>query len=354
MRGIMQLRRVLVLWLSAIVLIASSSVLAQRPSQPQPPKLSKAEQADAEALSGAVDFAAIGQVPNDVPITWDMHHFMKSPDGGTVFPFVVTIDRSALPAGNAAVYIRLMDKAQMDMVAAAAKATEKERKDAKNQPAPRYAWQNLYFIDVPADGRLSRAIVMPPGEYEMFIAVKEKAKDEKSKTPAKLGVLRKTIVVPDFSTDLAVSDIILAKSIEQVQQLPSAKDQFENPYLMGPLKITPTLDPKFAKGGELNFIYWVYNYGMAASGKPDLQVEYNFHQKTPEGEKLFTRTPPQAHNASTLPAEWDAAKGHQIVEAQSIPLATFPAGEFRLEIKVTDKTNNKVLTKNIPFTVVAA
>ena len=37
----------------------------------------------------------------------------------------------------------------------------------------------------------------------------------------------------------------------------------------------------------------------------------------------------------------------------SIPLASFPAGDYRLEIKVTDKAGNKTLTQNVAFTVTA-
>jgi hypothetical protein len=34
-----------------------------------------------------------------------------------------------------------------------------------------------------------------------------------------------------------------------------------------------------------------------------------------------------------------------------VPLASFPEGEYRLEIKVTDKLANKTLTREIIFTI---
>ena len=37
-----------------------------------------------------------------------------------------------------------------------------------------------------------------------------------------------------------------------------------------------------------------------------------------------------------------------------MPLATFPEGEYRLEIKVTDKNNGKTLTRDVNFTVKAS
>jgi hypothetical protein len=55
-----------------------------------------------------------------------------------------------------------------------------------------------------------------------------------------------------------------------------------------------------------------------------------------------------------LPPEFDFAKGHQLTEVQSIPLGSFPPGDYRLEIKVTDKTNSKTVTQNVNFNVAAS
>ena len=346
-------RRVLALCIAAAILAPAPSAFAQGNNQQQP-KRSKAEQADIDALSSAVDFAAVGKPATDITLTWDMHHFMKNPDGSTVFPFVVSVDKATLPAKDAALYIRMMDKAQIATLASMAAAAN-EKKDVKPVAPPSYVWQNIYFMEVPADGKISRAMAVPPGEYELFIAVKEKAKDEKSKTPPKIGVLQKTLVVPDFSTGLTTSEVIVARGIEQLQQPLPANKAAENPYTFGPLRILPITDGKFAKTGELNVVFWIYNAGLApATSKPDVQVEYNFNQKTADGEKFFNKTAPTALNATTLPPEFDFAKGHQLTEIQSIPLTSFPPGDYRLEIKVTDKTDGRTVTQNVNFNVAAS
>ena len=358
-RGIMH-RRALALTIAVAMLAPAPYLLAQQRNsqQPQQPKRSKAEQADIEALSSAVDFAAVGKTASDVTLKWEMSHFLKSPDGTTVFPFVITVDKATLPASDGALYIRLMEKEQVAALAAMAAAAEsKDKKDAKTAVAPpSYPWQNVYFIDVPADGKISRAIAVPPGEYEMFFALKEKAKDEKSKTPPKIGVLHKTLNVPDFNNgQLVTSEVIVAKNIEQLQQPLPANKAAENPYVFGPLKVTPTTEGKFAKAGELNVVFWIYNAGLSTlTSKPDVQVEYNFNQKTADGEKFFNRTAPSQLNATTLPPEFDFAKGHQLTEVQTIPLSSFPPGDYRLEIKVTDKTSSKTVTQNVNFNVAAS
>jgi len=355
-------RRVLALWIAIAIMAPTASALAQRNNQQQLPKRSKAEQADIDALSSAVDFAAVGKTPTDVAIKWDMHHFMKNPDGATVFPFVFSVDKATLPATDAALYIRMMDKSQiaaLASLASAAAATDKDKKDPKAAAPvapPNYVWQNIYFTELPADGKISRAIAVPPGEYELFVAIKEKAKDEKSKTPPKIGVLQKTLTVPDFNNgQLVTSEIIVARTIEQLQQPLPANKVAENPYVFGPLRVVPTMEGKFPKAGELNVVFWIYNAGLSTlTSKPDVQVEYNFNQKTADGEKFFNKTQPSILNATTLPPEFDFAKGHQLTEVQSIPLSSFPAGDYRLEIKVTDKTNSKTVTQNVNFNVAAS
>jgi hypothetical protein len=346
----MQLRRVLALGIAAAILAGTPSVFAQRNNQQQQ-KRPKIEQMDVEALSSAVDFAATGKTATDVGLSWETSHFMKAADGTTVVPFVINVDKASMPSTDAAVYIRLMDKSQMAMLASIAAQTDKDKKDPKNTVAPNYVWQNLYFMELPADYKLQRALAVPPGEYEMFVAVKEKTKDEK-KPVTRVGVLRKTLVVPDFSANLATSDVIVAKSVEQLPQPLPANKAAENPYVFGPLRITPSVDGKLPKTGELDVIFWIYNAGLAPqTSKPDVTVEYNFYQKAAGTDKFFNKTAPSALNATTLPAEFDFAKGHQLTEIQQIPLASFPAGDYRLEIKVTDKTNSKTVTQNVNFTV---
>jgi hypothetical protein len=80
-------------------------------------------------------------------------------------------------------------------------------------------------------------------------------------------------------------------------------------------------------------------------------IDFNFHQRLPEGEKYFNKTAPQQLNAQTLPAEFNVAAGHQLPGSLVVPLASFPAGDYRLEIKVTDKASNKSVTQNANFSV---
>jgi hypothetical protein len=321
-------------------------------------KRSKTEQADIDLLLKTVDTASAGTAaPSDITINWRANDFVKGQGGSTYIPFTFTVDRNAFAKPGVALYIRVIDKnapAPAPPPAAPAKDSKDKGKQAAPPPQIRYPWDTINFIDVPQDGRLARAIQLPTGEYEMFIAVKEKSTDEKA--PAtKVGLLRHSLTVPDFTkAELQTSSIILAKTVEPLQTAIKPEEQQDNPYAFGPMRITPTPDGKFAKAGELNVVFWIYGAGET-NGKPDVQVEYSFYQKLDSGEKYFNKTAPQVLNGTTLPPEFSSAAGHQLPGSLVIPLTSFPPGDYRLEIKVTDKVaGGKTVTQNANFAVTAS
>ena len=398
----MQVRRVLALFVVVLLVSATSTALAQRANDAsKQPARSAQEQQDVQALVQTVELALLSdlgiQVPapgapppatpptakpltlgapdssqGELPVKWESNHFVKG-QTDTYIPFTLALDRATVASG-AALWIRVVNVEQ-----AAAFATmvttpppAKPQGNNRNQPAPvrtSFAWDNGSFVDVPESGKLSRAIQLRPGQYVAYIAVKEKSaaapaanqgnnRNNRNAAPApapaaapgKVGLLRHEITVPDFGVaDLTTSSVILARSVEQVAAPPT--DQESNPYVFGPMRIVPSPDGKFAKSAELSVIFWIYGAAAAASGKPDVTIEYNFHQKLAEGEKYFNKTAPQQLNAQTLPPEFNVAAGHQLPGSLVVPLSSFPSADYRLEIKVTDKTSGKSITQNVNFSV---
>jgi hypothetical protein len=385
----MQIRRILAPCL-ALLIATAPTVLAQRnnDNNQKPPQRSAAEQQDIEALVRAVDAVATGSpAPADIPVTWVSNHFVKGQGGDTYIPFTLTIDRSKLAAPGARLYIRIVDKKQPAAPAAAAppaqaqgndrdREREKEKQAAAAPVPPMYAWDRIYSIDVPQDGKLSRAIQLKPGEYDVFVAVKDRTAEapaqgnqrdrdrrnndnrnndnaqQAATAAAKVGILRRDLTVPDFNAaDLTTSSVILATNVEPTQGQLSPADQEANPYVFGPMRIVPSPDARYSKGGELHVIFWIYGAAAGANGKPDVTIDYNFHQRLAEGEKYFNKTQPQVLNAESLPPEFNVAAGHQLPGSLVVPMSAFPAGDYRLEIKVTDRAGNKTATQNVNFTV---
>ena len=346
----MQIRRAMVLCV-ALFFAASALPLAQN-AQKEEKKRNKQEQQDIEALVKVVDGVSMGQQqpPADLTVTWDSNHFVKGQDSKTYIPFTINVDRSKLSAPGVALYVR----AQAKMAPGTTAGTSGEKKDdRKRGDKVEYPWDNVHFVDVPENGKISRAMAVPGGDYEVFIAVKEKSTGDRKQPPQKLGLLQHDLTVPDFNkAELQTSSVIVASSVEPIATAMTNEQQQENPYTFGTMKIVPTNDPKLQKSGELQVVFWIYGVSTDASKKPDVQVEYNFHQKTAEGEKYFNKTAPQQLNATTLPPQFDMAAGHQLPGSLVVPLASFPAGDYRLEIKVTDKPSGKSLTRDVAFSVV--
>jgi hypothetical protein len=320
-----------IIWLTAAAMLLARSPHLDAAQERPAPVVPTVEQQDATPLVQAIDTAAANRQNADVGLTWMGNHFIRSQGDSVYIPFTIEVDRRQLPANASSVFIR-----------------------AVNRSAPagstKAAWETLQSIEIPPDGHFARAIQLTPGTYDVFVAVKERGVPS-----AKVGIVRHELIVPPFpSGELTTSSIILARSLEQLATpLPPEKQQ-DNPYVFGPLKVTPSIDGSFAKNGELQVLFWIYGASQAA-GKPDVQVDFSFHQRLPEGEeKYFNRTNPQELNAKTLPAEFNLALGHQLLSSLSVPLASFPPGDYRLEIKVTDKPSGKSLTNNVKFKVSAS
>ena len=367
-RGIMNIRRVLVLCVAAALVGSGSPALfAQAPpkvDKKAEEKRSKNQQEDVTALVQLVDQVSTAdpagspadQAQGDVEIKWNFNHFMRARESMAYVPFELRVDRADLTSPNAAIYIRAVSRTAAPAAVPAAAAAPASNRDRNQPPAARpvYAWEFNYFVNVRADGAWQRAMELPAGEYDVFVAVKDQSTGDK-KQVAKTGLLRKRLTVPDYKAPGLVTSSIIAGGIEEMSSALSAQQQQENPFVFGLLKLVPSVDAKFAKMSELTVIFLIYGAEAdPVTTKPNVTVEYSFHQKTGETEKYFNKTSPQDLNAQTLPPDFSLAAGHQLQAAQGVPLASFPAGDYRLEIKVTDKAAGKSVTRNVNFTVNAS
>jgi hypothetical protein len=345
----MHIRRIITAAVAAAALAgASPALLAQQQlSKRDQEKQSQAQQKDLQALVQLVDAVNAGKqpAPTDVAIAWDSNHFVKAGDGGTIVPFTLTIDAAKVPAG-AAMYVRAVSKN--------APPPDPKAKDQKGKAASPYAWDDVQFIDVPAGGKVSRLMQVRPGDYDIFIGVKEKTPLDvpKNAPPAKVGLLKKSLTVPDYNvTQLTTSTPIIATKVEPLAAPLSPEEQRANPYTFGgTLQVTPAADTKLKTSDSLQMLFWVYGMKDNA-GKPDVQIDYNFYQVNTDGEKYFNKTAPQMINAMTLPPQFNLAAGHQVLGLLGVALKAFPPGNYRVEYKVTDKIGGTMVTQNATFTI---
>ena len=357
----MDARRFLASLSAALVVMAvCAPALAQSAA---PRRLSGDQKLQLQALSELVD-AVVAQkrsAPADVALSWQSHA-LKADKGLIYVPYTVGIDGkfTTLPV---AMYVRVLRKdAQQGYYDASRASTMKtwlgimsspsqvDTKDIRsgNVAGTGPTVEDVTFFEPPKDGRLRRALWLPPGDYDVFVAMRERP----SKGLPKMVVLKEPLTVPDLSKNFAISSLILADNIEPATRPLNDDQQIAQPYTIGGVKITPAITTRFRSTSELQVVFFVYNPTPAAANKPDIHVDYTFLLQAGDVERVFTTSPEQLFNAETLPPEFNLASGHQLMAGQSVSLETFPPGQYRLQVTVTDNVSHASTTGDLRFSVV--
>jgi hypothetical protein len=373
--------RVLPVASALVFLWLASAFSASAQDRKSPQKVDKVQQAEMASLVRIVDNVMAGQAaPADFTFSW-LNHAMKSRDNKEYVPFLLTFDKDQKLPPTVYYYIRVVNKAaigeRQKALAAYKNALDKAEAAARLDPenpdlaeaasklraeAPKaeYAFEDMKTFNLTGNGgsafRIPAALMVAAGDYDVYVLLKEptaNVKDKKAQPRA--GLLKTTLTVPNYWNDeLATSSILITNQVEQLKTKPTQDDVNKNPYLFGMTRVSIPLEAKFAKKDELTIIFYIYNTGFdKMTGKPDVSVDYNFYRKVDGVEKFFNRTQPQLLNASTLDPQFDPKAGHQVPGGLAIPLASFPEGDYRLEIKVTDKVTGKTKVENSQFTVIA-
>ena len=335
----------------ALVLAASTAVAAYAQDKAPAPeqqqrKLSGDERKDYIALSALVDDVISGKqpAPADLKVKFQ-HHFLKSAKNVYV-PYVLEIGGGTFTSFPVTMYVRAVKKAE---AGAAPAAPAKPGIDATWPFADVYFLTEKNLTSVGDHAELGRALELAPGEYTLYIGMRERQPKDRKQQPKSL-VLAQPLTVPDMNAGLTTSSVILAKALDPAPEQLTGQQQLEQPFTISGYRVVPSFGAPVPMSGELMFVFFIYNEGVAASGKPDLDVEYFFYRASEE--KAFTRLATQSFNATTLPGQFDLNLGHQVFVGQGIPVKdAFKPGDYRLEIKVTDKTNGQTVTRNVPFTV---
>jgi len=310
-----------------------------------------------QSILALADDAAAGRpAPNDLGLAWIHDDVLKVQQEGEAFvPFIVTVDPAKVTAKELSVYWRVVSKSAPPPPPAPANG----KKDDKNAPPPpAYAYEALTTAQATPGQplQISRSFTTMAGAYDVYVVVKEGSptsadkKPEKNAPAPKAAVIKQSVTVPDYwNGELNTSSVILAEKLEKLTAPLSAQEKINRPYVLGAVEIIPYTRTKFAKKEEIDAFILIYNAKMDAQNHPDVKVEFNFYAKQAAGEKFFDQTLPTNLNGQTLsPA--DLASG-QLQAGQAIPLQSFPEGDYRLEIKVTDNVVKKIVSRDVNFTV---
>jgi len=343
---------------------------AQRPAPKGDPKADAAAAAQQQAQSQEIqavyhmaDAAMSGQVPAEFPIQLQTD-FLKAQAGRVWVPLTLTLDQAKTAPGPLTVYLRVTPRGMSAPAPAPApapdpakdkdkKKNDKDKKGAAPVPAaPAYPYEDVALLELkaPAPGqplRIQRGIGVPPGSYDLYIAMHERAPGGKS------AVLKQALDVPNYAgPELMTSTIILAERVEQLTAPIATDQQSEHPYAFGLTEIVVSPERRFKKSQELIVLFQIYNPNLTAERKFSLEATYTFYRMDGGAEKKFNSTEPQQFTNDTMGPNFDPTGSTSSIQAgQGIPLQSFPEGSYRLEVKVTDKQSTKTLTQNINFSV---
>lgn len=346
------------LLLACTVTGADASSQQNRFDRRSPDRLEAAQREEGEALLNLADAAMSGRTASDFAIRWS-NDFFKA-QTGTFVPFTITIDRSSVTATNGLLYVR---------------AARRDGPTALSHDGViRYPFDVIFPVALSAPAgqpvRITRGFAVTPGEYDVYVAVRERAADPLgSRGHLKAAVLKQPLTVPDFWTGgLTTSTVMLADRIDDVVAPVTGDDVLERPYVIGTQEIHRAADPRFRRDRELIVVFLIYNAAASRETDFDLEVDYHLFRRDATapaeaasadaarplaraGERYVTRTPPQRFKPSMMGSDFDPTTG-PILAGQGILLSSFQEGEYRLGITVTDLRSRQSLSRDVTFSVV--
>lgn len=351
--------------LSAPVVRAQSG--ARRPAVDER-QLEQTQREEGEAILAVADAAMAGRaVPSDFRVRWQ-NDFVKA-QRGTFVPFTLTIDASQLSKRLALVYVRATRR--LTPAARPGRSNRNGRGDQdRAADEATYPVDAIFPVELPSGDvtpRISRGFSVAPGEYDVFVVMRERVDPASPRSRPKTSVLRQALSVPDFRTgELTTSSVMLADRLNVLSEPVPADRLAERPYAIGRNEITPAADRRFGRDEELIVVFLVYNPMVTPERQFDVRVEYHFFRKVagaaaqpPQGahppgqvgEEYFNRTDPQRFNPALMGAAFDPATGEPVMAGQVVPLAGFEVGEYRLDVQVIDLLSGKSISRDVLFTV---
>ena len=317
----------------AILAVALSAALA---AQNVDKKQQEQQKKDTSAVQKLVDQVIDGktQPTDELGLAWIHEDFLKAQSNLEYVPFTISLNAAAIAKPNVTFYWRVVPQAA----------------DEKGDRKP--AYEGITFVPKDGVARISRSFAVQAGTYDVYLVVKELPTGDKNEAPAKTSVVTHAVTVPDFwAGDLSTSSVIVAERVDPLAAPLTPEQAKDRPYAMGSMEIVPDIAHDFTKQNSLSTVMWIYNPKADENRKPNVTVEYSFYAMKDGEETFFNKTRPTELNSETLPAQFDLEMGHQLQAGQEVPLASFPEGQYRLEIKVTDNIANTSLSRDVHFTV---
>lgn len=279
---------------------------------------------------------------DDVQIKWD-GHFMRAGDGRVYVPFTVTLNDVAQGFDAVTMYVRVLPRG------ARARSGRGAGLGLNTAESPAGIDQ-MATGDPAAERLLRRSLTLAHGNYDLYVAVRERPVSGVSSRP-RAAVLKRELSVPDLGGhEPTMSSVILADRIDVLAKPVPAAQEADRPYAFGATEIVPDTDAVFDENALLSVVFFVYNLTVDQGNLPDVSVHYRF-RRAGDGGKTFAELMPLRLARGHTPPVFETRAGRQLAVTQEIPLASFPPDNYTLEITVLDNLSAHSLRRDLRFTV---
>lgn len=244
--------------------------------------------------------------------------FFKTKDAGTLGTLTLAVKKPAQGEISPVVAARLTGPDE--------KVALKLEKDDSFTAAPENA-----AVPAGADLLYQAGHDLAPGKYSLVAALKDPGTGDS-------GFVLQNVEVPDFhDPNMGLSSVTLARKVERLSEPADPSRRF----VLGKFKILPAPRSAFKAGEEIWLYYQIYNTANdPASGLPKIKISYRFEKVEKTGNRLLGGRPIEL-----------AADNN--VQAYSVTVQpAWPAGDYRVVMKVDDVIAGTSASATIPFTVV--
>ena len=176
-------------------------------------------------------------------------------------------------------------------------------------------------------------VQVSPGSYTFLFGVL----DTESNT---VGTRVLPVEIPDFGGEgLKLSSLVVYSESRNVEDLPGTPG---HAFQFGPIKFVKMLGDivTYSKSDNIGIFYFVYGFSVEEGGEPNLTAQYVFFK---DGKR----------RGQTGAQPLQGGEGQAVGNAE-IPLASFEAGNYKIQIKVIDKVTKKTATDEFEFVVEGA
>ena len=200
-------------------------------------------------------------------------------------------------------------------------------------------FEDVVSVDVPADQFEQyldqkrvywQGLPLRFGLYRLDLVLK----DIKS---GNMGTHRMALRVPRYDEEtLSASSLILADRLGKVSTRQIGKGMF----VIGSTKVRPSVEEKFRRNQRLGIYLEIYNLATdEQTRRPSASIEYALQKN---GQTLFQVT----ENSDQIKGAYQ-----RMTLEKMIPLESLEPGQYKLQVKVTDRINKRSIAPTATFTV---